>query len=149
MKRFRFIIGTLIFSVMFNNVMADNAAEVKDIVVVVNKDNPVEAMSRSQIIDLFMGKYVAFPDGQVAVPIDLTGNDSTKRLFYQSLVGMSLARVNSYWSRIRFTGRARPSVKQSTEDDIILYVSETKNAIGYISRSKLTDQVKVVYPFYE
>ncbi len=96
-----------------------------------------------------MGKYVAFPDGRKASPLDLQGPDNVKKDFYQSLVGLSLARVNSYWSRVKFTGRARPLIKKSSENAVIKHINNNKDAIGYIYRSKLSKHLKVVFEFNE
>ena len=119
------------------------------IVVVVNKNNPTIEMTRSQVIDLFMGRYVAFPNGTNAIPVDLKGDGKLKQEFYSSLVGMSLARVNSYWSRIKFTGRVKPSIKKSNQGETIRYISKKRNAIGYISKSHLNDNLKVIYTLNE
>jgi hypothetical protein len=72
-----------------------------------------------------------------------------KKIFYQQLVGMSLARVNSFWSRIKFTGRAKPPLKQPNEDAVVSFIALKKDAIAYISRSKINTNLKVVYQFNE
>jgi hypothetical protein len=115
------------------------------LVVVVNKNNPVKQLTKDQLIDLFMGKYIAFPNGDKAVPLDLTETNQLKALFYQELVGLPLARVNAYWSRIKFTGRARPPKSVSNNQDVIEFISRQQRAIGYIPKSQLTDDLKVVY----
>ena len=135
----------LLFSFITNYALADD----KDIVVVVSKSNPVEKMTRSQVIDLFMGKYVAFPDGRKARPADLSGDGEIKKRFYLALVNMPLARINSYWSRIKFTGRARPPETFKNEDAVVNFVSDSGEAIAYISRSKLNNKLKVVFEFHE
>lgn len=113
--------------------------------VVVNKLNPVDELSRSELIDLFMGKYVAFPNDVKAIPVELTGDNKIKVDFYQSLVGMPLSRVNAYWSRLRFTGRKRATVFKSNENDLIAFIIANKLAIGYLPQSLITDDLKVVY----
>lgn len=115
------------------------------LVVVVNKDNPVEQLSRSELIDLFMGKYVAFPNNVKAIPVELNSDHKIKVDFYQSLVGMPLSRVNAYWSRLRFTGRKRAAVFKSNEKDLIAFIIANKQAIGYLPQSLITDDLKVVY----
>ena len=117
-----------------------------ELVVVTHKENPVGTMSRSQLIDLFMGKYVAYPDGRTALPVD---NNTLKSVFYSKLVGLSVARVNAYWSRIQFTGRARPPMEHADHQSIVDYVKVHKNAIAYIPKSQLTDELKVVFVFNE
>jgi hypothetical protein len=113
--------------------------------VVVNKANPVNELSRSELIDLFMGKYVAFPDDVKAIPVELNGDHKIKIDFYRNLVGMHLSRVNAYWSRLRFTGRKRAVVFQSNESDLIDFIIANKRAIGYLPQSLITEDLKVVY----
>jgi ABC-type phosphate transport system substrate-binding protein len=115
------------------------------LVVVVNKDNPVEQLSRSELIDLFMGKYVAFPNDIKAIPVELNSDHQIKIEFYQNLVGMPLSRVNAYWSRLRFTGRKRAAVFKSNENDLIAFITANKQAIGYVPQSLITKDLKVVY----
>ena len=115
------------------------------LVVVVNKDNPIEQLSRSELIDLFMGKYVAFPNDVLAIPVELNGEHKVKAEFYQSLVGMSLSRVNAYWSRLHFTGRKRSAVFQANEGEVIDFILSNEQAIGYMPQSLATDNLKVVY----
>ncbi|WP_057829925.1 hypothetical protein [Colwellia sp. TT2012] len=115
------------------------------IAVVVNKINPVDELSRSELIDLFMGKYVAFPNDSKAIPVELKGDHAIKVKFYKNLVGMPLSRVNAYWSRLRFTGRKRAAVFQSNEDDLIAFIIANEQAIGYVPQSLITDDLKVVY----
>lgn len=141
------IILSLLLILAISFAMPAYANKNSTIVVVVHKNNPVEKMNRSQVIDLFMGKHVAFPNGDKASPIDIQGNKKIKQDFYHSLIGQSLARVNAYWSRIKFTGRAKPLLEKSDCQAVAKYISDNKNAIGYISKSKLNDNLKVVYQF--
>lgn len=115
------------------------------LVVVVNKANPIDRLSRSELIDLFMGKYVAFPDNQKAIPVELEGENLVKESFYSDLVGMSLSRVNAYWSRLRFTGRKRAAVFKPSETELAKFIASNKQAIGYLPKSLVTDDLKVVY----
>jgi ABC-type phosphate transport system substrate-binding protein len=120
-----------------------------ELVLVVHRDNPTSVLSRSQVIDLYMGKYVAFPDGSKAVPVDIKDNLETRTKFYDSLVGMSLPRINAYWSKVKFSGRARPPTEQTDEQAIVNFILKTENAIAYIHESSVTANVKVVYRFDE
>ncbi|PKI16391.1 hypothetical protein [Colwellia sp. 12G3] len=115
------------------------------LVVVVNKNNTVEKLSRSELIDLFMGKYVAFPNDVKAIPVELDGDHKIKVDFYQNLVGMPMSRVNAYWSRLRFTGRKRDAVFKQNENDLIDFIIANEQAIGYVPESLITEDLKVVY----
>ena len=144
MSLYRLITALLL--VGFVNVQA---FAVEDLVVVVNSKNPVVEMTRSEVIDLFMGKYVAFPDGNKAVAVDLDSEQAVKKDFYKKLIGRSLPSVNAYWSRLRFTGRAKPPIKQESTENVAQYIAVTSDAIGYIPRSMLTADLKVVYQLNE
>lgn len=113
------------------------------LVVVVHIENPTTQLSKRQLIDIYMGKYVAFPNGVKAQPID--GPSDSRTVFYKSLVGWSLPQINSYWSRVRFTGRATPPISYNSVSYIQEYLSTNKWAIAYIYDDDVTENMKVVY----
>ena len=128
------------------SILAFNArGNTPPIVVVVHVDNPIESISKRQLIDIYMGKYVAFPDGQKAQPID--GPSEIRTQFYKTLVGMSLPQINSYWSRVRFTGRATPPVSYNSVSFIQEFLGKNNLAIAYVREYDVTNQMKVVYRF--
>ncbi len=127
--------------------LASLACSAEQLVVVVNKDNPNNELRRSQLIDLYMGIYVAFQDGRRAEPVDI--DDKLKEQFYLELVGMPLNRVNAYWSRVKFSGNARPPLSKSDQHAALQYLEASDSAITYISASNVTNDVKVVYRFDE
>jgi len=140
---------TILVITLLQLLVIDCAATEQDLVVVVNINNPTTKMTKSQVIDLFMGRYIAFPNGEKATPIDLIDDNHLKSFFYQNLVGMSLARVNAYWSRVKFTGRVKPSVKVPSEAGLIQHMHLSPQSIGYMERRNLTKQLKVVYAINE
>ncbi|WP_440876538.1 hypothetical protein [Thalassotalea sp. PLHSN55] len=139
----------LIFIILMSPEVWALAQSEDPIVIVVNANNPTKLMNRSEVIDIFMGKYVAFPNGEKAVAIDLDSEQETKRRFYQLLVGRSLPSINAYWSRIRFSGRMRASLQQANEASVISSIEENVTAIGYIPKSMLNKNLKIVYELHE
>jgi len=117
------------------------------IVVVTNPNNDVQVLDKKGLIDLFMGKYSAFPNGKQATPIDIDRDDELKGQFYKSLVGLPLARVNAYWSRLKFSGRVKPPAIEQTIDDVMQRLEEDESALAYVYESYVTDKMKVVYRF--
>ncbi len=117
------------------------------IVVVTNPNNDVQVLDKKGLIDLFMGKYSAFPNGKQATPIDIDRDDKLKGQFYKSLVGLPLARVNAYWSRLKFSGRVKPPAIEQTIDDVMQRLEEDESALAYVYESYVTDKMKVVYRF--
>jgi ABC-type phosphate transport system substrate-binding protein len=140
MIKFNQSVAMLLVTLFIVSVQAE-----EPLAVVVNKANPIDELSRSELIDLFMGKYVAFPNNVKAIPVELNSDHKIKVDFYQNLVGMPLSRVNAYWSRLRFTGRKRAAVFKPNEIDLIAFIIANEQAIGYVPQSLITEDLKVVY----
>jgi ABC-type phosphate transport system substrate-binding protein len=115
-----------------------------DIVAVVAAGSPIGSLSKTQVIDIFLGKRTRFPDGSDAVPIDQTEGSVARDEFYLKLAAMSPAQVRAFWSKIIFTGRGAPPRSASTVSELEKLLLASPNAIGYIDRSMLDSSFKVV-----
>lgn len=116
------------------------------LVVIVHPDNPVPQLRREQVVDIFMGRRLTFPQGSdIVLPLDQAPDSTTRAAFYQALVGKSVAQVNAYWARLLFTGRATPPRVLQTPAAILKAVRENPDAIGYIDSDDPPPGVKTVY----
>jgi ABC-type phosphate transport system substrate-binding protein len=115
-----------------------------DIVVVANKDNQVEALTKKQIIDIYMGRKSTFPNGEVVLPIDQEADSTTRKLFYQNLVNKTVSEINAYWARLLFSGRATPPRPVNNGSSVINIIKNNKSAIGYVQLEDVTDDVRVI-----
>lgn len=119
-----------------------------DLVVIVNAQNPILQLTKNQLIDIYTGRYIAFPNGQSADPIDLADGIDIKNQFYQQLTGLSVSQINSYWARLRFTGRYLPPYQVSDGSSALSYVKKNASAIAYINLNKdvkMDPSVKIVF----
>lgn len=115
-----------------------------EIVVVVNHGNPVEDLSRRELVDLYMGRAQHFGDGSLALRLDHPPDSDIRSQFYRQLVNKSVAEVNAYWARLLFTGRASPPQVIHSSADMLRAIQENRNAIGYLDRSEVDDSVKII-----
>ena len=122
-------------------------AKSTEFVVVVNKSNAINALSKREIIDIYMGRYLTFPDGETSKPLDLPAQSTLKNDFYLQLVNKNEQKINAYWARLLFSGRAKPPTPSTSVEDAINKIAASQFAIGYIPLSQVTDAVKVVYTF--
>ncbi|KAA1161454.1 hypothetical protein [Pseudoalteromonas distincta] len=122
-------------------------AKSTEFVVVVNKSNAINALSKREIIDIYMGRYLTFPDGETSKPLDLPAQSTLKNDFYLQLVNKNEQKINAYWARLLFSGRAKPPTPSTSVEDAINKIIASQFAIGYIPVSQVTDAVKVVYTF--
>jgi hypothetical protein len=142
-SRYSLIVITLLTLHSFSCV----AYTTEKLVVVTNQHNNVQVLDKKGLIDLFMGKYSAFPNGKEATPIDVELDTELKTQFYEALVGLPLARVNAYWSRLKFSGRVKPPAIEQTLDDVQQRLEQDESALAYIYESHVTNKMKVVYRF--
>lgn len=117
------------------------------LVVVVNKTNEISQLSKKQVIDIYMGRYLSFPDGKSVSPIDFPANSDIKQSFYLMLVNQSERKIKSYWSRLLFSGRAKPPIEAKSQENAIFLVEQTSDAIAYLLREQVTSEMKIVYQF--
>lgn len=120
-------------------------AQSTEFAVVVNKNNAIISLSKREIIDIYMGRYLTFPDGETSQPFDLPAQSALKNDFYLKLVNKDEQKINAYWARLLFSGRAKPPSPSASVKDALNKIASSPFAIGYIPLSQVTDAVKVVY----
>lgn len=134
-RRLRFL--TLLLALLASATQAE-------VVVVVHRDNPVAEFSRRQLVDLYMGRTLYYPDGNQVLRIDQSPESSIRAHFYRGLVDKSVAEVNAYWAKLLFTGRASPPQVVNDSQGVLKTVRSNRNAIGYVDSADVDDTVKVV-----
>lgn len=123
---------------------AASSAAHADLYVVVQSNNPVQSMTKLEVRDLFMGRTRAFTNGSFAQPFDLSRNHQSRAAFHHALTGLSPAQVNSYWSRLVFSGQTLPP--QTLDDELAMRdaILRNANAIGYLSQPPTDPALRVV-----
>jgi len=124
---------------------SSRAAAADDVVAVVSAKSPVAGLNASQVADIFLGKTNRFPDGTLAVPVDLPEESPAREKFYAEYAGKSPAQVKAHWSKIIFTGRGQPPKQMGSGAEAKKFVADNPNAIAYID-SKLVDNSLRVLP---
>ena len=115
-----------------------------DIVAVVSAESSITRLSTSQLADIFLGKVSRFPDGSLAVPVDLSDGSAERDQFYAKVTGKTPAQIKAYWSKIIFTGRGQPPKAVQNGSDMKTYVAANIDAIGYIDSTMVDNSVRVL-----
>ncbi|MGI2258878.1 hypothetical protein [Shewanella sp. GXUN23E] len=115
--------------------------------VVVNADSDIETLTHGQLVDIFMGRYRTFPNGQSVVVYENASDPLVQEAFYRSLVNRSLAQVNAYWARLQFSGRVRQPEEIASVEALSQRIGSSPSAISFVRSSELTDTMKVVHRF--
>lgn len=114
-----------------------------EVAVIVSLDNASE-ISDKDIKRLFLAKVKKFDGGQAAAAVNLPEGNSTRLEFEKKLLKKSPNQLKAYWSRLIFTGKARPPKELASDDEIKALVAADAGTIGYIDASKADGTVKVV-----
>ena len=115
-----------------------------DIVAVVSAESSITRLSTGQLADIFLGKVSRFPDGSLAVPVDLSDGSAERDQFYAKVTGKTPAQIKAYWSKIIFTGRGQPPKAVQNDSDMKKYVAANIDAIGYIDSTMVDNSVRVL-----
>jgi len=116
-------------------------------VVVVNAKNPVNKMSADEVSQLFMGQSEFFPGGSPATAVDLAENSPQRTEFAAKVLGKTPPQLHAYWSKMVFTGKGKPLKEVPTSKEVIDFLVKNTNAIGYMEKSAVDSNVKIVYSF--
>ena len=93
---------------------------------------------------MFLGKNKTFSNGESAKAINLKSGNAIRKNFEKEVLGKSSSQVKAYWSKLIFSGKAKPLKEGASDSEVLNWVSSTPNAIGYIDASKVDDSVKVI-----
>lgn len=115
-----------------------------DVVVVVNAANPIRTMAAADIAALYLGRTRVFPGGEFALVFDQQRDSPVRERFFRQVAGMSLGQVNTYWSRLMFSGQETPPVAMPNEQAVIDVVRRNPGAIGYLSLPPRDPALRVV-----
>ncbi len=115
-----------------------------DLVVIVHPDNPVRALKRDQVSDLYLGRLFSFAPDKPAHILDQPRNSPLRKRFFEKLNGMPLLQLNAYWARLQFTGEVQPPFEVKDSQAIIDIVRSNPIAIGYIDAVLVPPSVRVV-----
>ncbi len=105
-----------------------------EIYLVVSESSPIQTISRKEAIDLFTGRTRSVAGAGVTQLFDLSRDSQQRAQFYESLTGKSLAQINSYWSRLMFSGQNMPPQVLPSEDVMIEILRTNPNGLGYLSQ---------------
>lgn len=112
---------------------------------VVHVGNPVTALSRDNVMQIFLRKTTSWPNGQPIAAVDQRSDAPSRHSFSLSVLRKDTNEIASYWNQMIFSGRALPPPTKGSDDEVLAYVRSNPNAIGYIGgETPIGEGVKVV-----
>lgn len=114
-------------------------------VVIVHAQNPLTALSKEQVEQLFLGRSTTFPGGGSAAPVD---NAALRDAFYQGIAGKSGDQAKAHWAKIEFTGKGKAPSEAANGKTVAEQVARNPAAIGYVDKADAGSGVKTVFSLH-
>jgi hypothetical protein len=112
--------------------------------VVVSAQSPIRSLTQKELLALYTGRTRTLPGAELATPLDQQRDGTARADFYQALTGMDIARINSYWARLHFTGQVQPPKAVGDDAEMIQRLRNDASAIGYLTHEPQGGAVRVV-----
>jgi hypothetical protein len=111
--------------------------------VVVGRDSFVRAISRDELRELYLRRQRLWPNGTLAVPINLPAGHVLRERFSELVLGRSTRDLVAYWSARYFEG-IRPPIVLPSAAAVRGYVAAEPAAIGYLPAADVDDGCRVL-----
>ena len=134
---------SLIIQLLLALLVFTSTAIAADIVLVVNKSNPVESLSKQDAQMIYLGKMKSWVNGDKIMlysQYDFQARDA----FASKIINKSGQQFATYWKKALFTGTGRPPVEVKDSAEMKKFIAADPRGIGYISATDLDDSVKIL-----
>jgi ABC-type phosphate transport system substrate-binding protein len=112
--------------------------------VVASPDVGADALSKTELSDIFLKRSTSWPGGALVQPVDQAEGIPAAEAFSQSVHHKPASVIRAFWRRVTATGRETAPPVKSRDDDVLAYVRANRGAIGYVSAGAATAGVKVI-----
>lgn len=134
MKRLLLVISLIIV------VAAGTRAQVA---VIANKSAGVSSATASTVADIYTLSTKEWKDGSAVVVFDLKTEGATRTKFYE-FIGKSPIELKKVWMRTQLSGEGKAPSVVGSEEEMVQKVASTPGAIGFVSASKVSGDVKLL-----
>lgn len=138
----KIVLLTLIMRLLMIGIAS--AQETASFKIIVNPANDISSLTKEQLSDLFLKKVTQWENGRKALPVDQVTSSPIREKFSKEIHEKSVTAINSYWRQKIFTGRDVPPPEKSSDADVLAYIAENADAVGYVSANAPIDKVKVL-----
>lgn len=113
--------------------------------IIVHPSNPVSTLKKAQVSNYFLKKTPSWESGRKVLPVDQIESSPVRISFTEEIHGKEVHSVISDRQKQIFSGREVPPVEKNSDREVIAYIRENADAIGYVSGEvAVGDGVKVV-----
>jgi len=140
----RIHICVLLLAVVWLGAAAISRAGGGDFKVIVHPDNPIAALDRGFLRDVYLKKITDWDHGKTVRPVDLGKASPVRDRFSQDVLKKSRAQLRSYWNQRIFSGKGVPPPEVESTAAVIAYVLANPGAVAYLPADVDPGRAKVV-----
>ncbi len=111
-----------------------------DIAVIVSVAAQVTNTSPASIRDVFLDRVHTFDNNVAVIPVN---NRSLMKYFYLRVADRNQNEMESYWSKLLFTGRGEPPTALEDDSLVVKIIENNPNMVGYVNSASIKDDTKV------
>lgn len=101
--------------------------------VVVNPANPITTVDQKFLTDIFLKKKTYWSDMKPILVVDLLSISGVRKQFSEKVLNRPVSAVRNYWQQMLFSGRGVPPPELRTDREVLTFISENEEGIGYVS----------------
>lgn len=116
-----------------------------EIVVVTSISSDVESLDKKSVKNVFLGKKKFLSNGARIIVVDQAKESEVFAPFYITAIGKRPSQLSKYRVKRIFTGEIQAPKKVSSSMELVRFLKNHKNSIGYMKNTDLTPDLKVLY----
>jgi ABC-type phosphate transport system substrate-binding protein len=113
------------------------------VLIIANPGVKADAVSKSELRDVFTGETKNLKEGGRVMPVLLQGG-AAHEAFLNEYIHMSETMMQTCWRRLAFSGQSTMPKSFASEAELVAYIARTSGAIGYVSSATAHDGVKTL-----
>ncbi len=141
-------LGLICAAVAFMILSYSSSAFADDIVIIANKDVPIDSISSRDLKRIFLARKTEWANESVIAFVTLQGS-TVHKVFLETYIFKSSSQFQRHFRALVFSGKGMMPQTLSTESAAVSYVSRTSGAIGYIFAGTDTGTAKVLKVIHE
>lgn len=102
-----------------------------------------DALNKGDVQKIYLGKTGNWGDGSRVILSMLKSGD-VSAVFLKTNVKKSQKQFGTFWKKAVFSGTGEMPASFDTESDLLMFVSRTPGAVGYVDEANVNDTVKVI-----
>jgi phosphate transport system substrate-binding protein len=123
----------------------EQSIQAEPLAIVVNRSNPVNNLSSSELRNIFLGSRSHWPNGRRITLVMRDPGDSERKVILREVCNMTEDQMKTHFLRGLFTGEILVSPKVlSTPFGVRRFIFNVPGAIGYLRLRDVDDSVKVL-----